>query len=97
MTELVKRQMLNVFYMNQNLDFQKWIWVLVALLVGLGGGYYYGNVQGVAKEKAAEESRKKDAEKEAAKAVNPFEQTTANPFEKSPTNPFENVKVNPFK
>lgn len=83
--------------MNQNQDFQKWIWVLVALLVGLGGGYYYGNVRGVSQEKAAEEARKKDAEKEAAKAVNPFEQTTTNPFEKSPTNPYDNVNVNPFK
>lgn len=79
----------------------KWVWVVVALIVGLGGGYYYGNMQGVTKgvaqEKATAEARKSVAEAEAAKAVNPFEQTTINPFEKSPTNPFENVKVNPFK
>lgn len=78
-----------------------WAYVVAALAVGAGVGYYYGNVtgvqQGIVKERAAEEFRKKEAEKEAAKAVNPFEKATANPFEKAPTNPFENVQTNPFK
>ena len=85
--------------MNQNAA--KWIFVLVALLVGLVGGYWYGNMkgveQGVAKEQAAKAQTQKAAEEEAAKAANPFEQTTTNPFEKSPANPFENVELNPFK
>lgn len=78
----------------------KWVVVVVALVVGGGIGYYYGNVKGIDKgviqQKAVEEARKKEAEQEAAKAVNPFNQA-ANPFEKVPTNPFEGVKVNPFK
>lgn len=77
------------------------VWVLVALVIGIGGGYWYGNqagiLKGAAQEKARAEALKKEAEKEAAKAVNPFEQTTVNPFEKSPTNPFEKVKLNPFE
>ena len=81
-------------------NMMKWVAALVALVVGGGIGYYYGNVKGVdagiAREKAAAEARRKEAEQEAAKAVNPFNQA-GNPFEKVPTNPFEDVKVNPFK
>lgn len=79
----------------------KYIVSVAALVIGLGGGYYFGYdsgfKKGIAAEKAAVEARRLEAEKEAAKAVNPFEQTTTNPFEKAPTNPFEKVKVNPFE
>lgn len=78
-----------------------WAWVLVALIAGLGAGYWYGNragiALGVAQEKAAETARREEAEKKAAQAANPFEQATTNPFEKNPVNPFEGVKVNPFE
>ena len=82
-----------------------WPGLIVAVAIGLGAGYYYGNSTGLAEgikrggleEKAAEAARKKEAEKKAAAAANPFEQTSVNPFEKSPANPFEKVKVNPFE
>ncbi len=77
------------------------VWVLVALVIGTAGGYWYGKqagiLKGVAQEKARAEALVREAEKAAAQAVNPFQQTTANPFEKAPTNPFEKVKVNPFE
>lgn len=95
--------------MEQGFNYLRLAWVFLALVVGLGGGYYYGNTvgvkdgtrrgieQGILQEKAMVEARRKDAEKETAKAVNPFQQATANPFEKTPTNPFEKVKINPFE
>ena len=69
---------------------------IVALVLGLAGGYWYGIRAGVAKEQAAEESRRTAALAEAAEAVNPFA-AAANPFEKNPANPYEKVKVNPFE
>ncbi len=91
--------------MEQGFNFLRWAWVFLALVIGLGGGYYYGNIagvkdgieQGILREKATVEARKKEAGKEAAKAVNPFGQATVNPFDKTPTNPFEKVKINPFE
>lgn len=78
-----------------------WIVAVIALLLGLGAGYYYGNLKGVqkgvAQELAAADAKKKAAAEEATKAVNPFEQNTANPFGKAPTNPFDKVQVNPFQ
>jgi uncharacterized protein HemX len=74
-----------------------WVWGLVALAVGLGGGYWYGQQAGVALEKARQEAATRQAEEKAAKEANPFLETTANPFEKNPANPYENVKVNPFE
>lgn len=79
---------------------------LIALVVGLGGGYYMGNKiglqvgiqQGIEKEKAAGEVLRAAAEKEAASTVNPFgDAESTNPFEKSPTNPYEGVNTNPFE
>lgn len=80
------------------------VWALIALLIGLSAGYWYGSraglaegiKRGVLQEKAAEGARRKEAEKKAAEAVNPFG-GTVNPFEGTPTNPFEKVKVNPFE
>ena len=74
-----------------------WVGIIVAVIVGLGGGYYFGLHKGVLQEKAAETARKQAAVEQAAQAVNPFGQTTANPFEKAQANPYQNVKVNPFQ
>lgn len=73
------------------------VFAVVALLVGLGLGFWYGNAKGVASEKKAQEEARLKAEAEAAAAVNPFQQASTNPFEKSPVNPYENVNINPFK
>lgn len=70
---------------------------IVALVLGLAGGYWYGVRAGVAKEQAAEEARRKTALAEAVGAVNPFADAAANPFEKNPANPYEKIKVNPFE
>lgn len=79
----------------------KWIIAVAALLIGLGAGFYYGNVRGVkagvAQEKDVEAARQKAADTEAAKALNPFGQTSSNPFDKAKVNPFDKVKVNPFQ
>lgn len=70
---------------------------VIALVIGVGAGYYIGYGQGIASEKAAREARQAEAEKKAAETVNPFEQTTVNPFEKAPVNPFKNIQTNPFE
>lgn len=91
----VRAQRIFVVFMDQST--KMWAYVAVALVVGLGGGYYYGKSVGVKQEQAVEAARKAEADKAAAQAINPFQKTTANPFEKAPANPFDNVKVNPFK
>ena len=76
-----------------------WFVAVFLLIVGLAGGYYYGNAKGLkegaSQEKDAQEARRRDAEKQAAQALNPFDKVSTNPFENA-TNPFENVKFNPF-
>lgn len=77
--------------------------VAVALIIGVAGGYLYGQSVGVkkglaqaevvAKQKA--EDAVKAAEKLAAQAANPFA-GTSNPLESVTTNPFAKVKTNPF-
>jgi len=64
------------------------LWVLIALVVGLVGGYYVKKVQDEAAKKAADD---------AAKAANPFQ--AVNPLEGVEANPFEKAKsiLNPFK
>lgn len=79
--------------MEDNVPFI-WIFAVVAaLILGLGGGYYYGFVKG---ESAAKDAIAAEAKK-AAEAANPFSQTGSNPLENVTTNPFESVKINPFK
>lgn len=76
---------------------------VIALLIGTGGGYYYGHLKGVEKGRAnllaeQEESAKKakeEAQKQIAEQVNPFKESEANPFEGSYKNPFEKT-TNPF-
>ena len=77
------------------------VWVLVALVLGLAGGYYLGNSYGFQQaeanlKKIQEEAAKKAAD-EAAKVANPFQ--AANPLEGVQANPFEKTKsiLNPFK
>lgn len=74
--------------------------VVVALVVGAGVGYYVGSSTGyqkaIAEAKATQEEVAKKATEGAAKAVNPFQ--TKNPLEGVTANPFENAakKLNPF-
>ena len=75
-----------------------WIFaVVVALLLGLGGGYFYGNKIGYQKAQTDAKSAAEAESKKAAEAANPFKQAGANPLENVTTNPLENVKFNPFK
>ena len=83
--------------------------VIVALVVGLAGGYFYGKSVGyttgdVDGYKRAESDAKKVAEEGAkkateavAKAANPFQ--AVNPLEGVESNPFEKTKniLNPFQ
>lgn len=66
----------------------------IALVLGLGLGYWYGNSTGFDK---GVEAQKNVAVNEAAKGANPFEETNTNPFSESTVNPFEGVKTNPFE
>lgn len=72
---------------------------VVALIIGLAGGYYYGNSKGrtdlLAEQKAAEEKAQVEAQEELAEAANPFGGAQVNPFEGSYTNPLK-ASVNPF-
>ena len=78
---------------------------VLALLIGLAGGFWYGGKSGFNKgyskaeadiKKTQEEASKKASEA-AAKAANPF--SVGNPLEGVDTNPFEKVKkvLNPFQ
>lgn len=77
--------------------------VAVALLIGVAGGYIYGQSVGVKKgltQAAVEAKQKADdvaraTEKLAAQAANPFA-GTSNPLGGVTTNPFAKVKTNPF-
>ena len=71
----------------------KWILIGAALILGIGGGYYYA----VQKERAAQEATNVANEKAATDVVNPFENTTVNPFKDSPANPYKDIKTNPFE
>lgn len=77
-----------------------WLWVVIFLVAGLVGGYWFGFSRGYNKaeadiKKVQEEAAKKAAE-EAAKAANPFK--AVNPVEGVEANPFEKTKkiLNPF-
>jgi len=77
------------------------LYVSMALLFGVGVGYWYGTAVGnergrsalLVEQQAQEEEEKKKAQEEIAKAANPFEET--NPLEGSYQNPFK-ANVNPF-
>ncbi|MBI5140290.1 MAG: hypothetical protein HZA94_02485 [Candidatus Vogelbacteria bacterium] len=79
--------------------------IIVALVLGLLGGYFYGSRVGyttgykqaeIDAKKVAEEAAKKAVEA-AAKAANPFQ--SVNPLEGVESNPFEKAKkvLNPFQ
>ena len=72
-----------------------WVFaIILALLLGLGGGYWYGNKIG--HQKGLADAAVQDLQK-AAEAANPFSQKSVNPLENVKTNPFESFKFNPFK
>lgn len=65
---------------------------LTALIIGLAGGYYYGNFQGIEKGRADLLAEQKAEQEEALKRV----QDAANPFSETGVNPFKDVYKNPF-
>lgn len=65
--------------------------LLVGLLVGGAGGYYFGYDHGWEGAVAADA---KVHEEEAI--VNPYAEVETNPLKDVKTNPYENVKLNPF-
>lgn len=78
-----------------------WKLVLAALVVGLAGGYWFGDSRGYGRaqddvKKLQEEAAAKAAG-DAAKAANPFQ--AVNPLSGVEANPFEKAKnvLNPFK
>ena len=78
------------------------VFAVVALLVGLAGGYYYGYSSGrtnlLAEQVTAMEEAAEGAQEEIADAANPFGGARVNPFEGGYENPFEGAGggVNPF-
>jgi len=76
------------------------VWVLVALAVGLVGGYWFGHQVGYSRAEAdvklVQEAVAKKATDNAAKAANPFQ--AVNPLEGVNANPFQKAKniLNPF-
>lgn len=87
--------------MNSNVNMPLILYVAVALLIGLGFGYWQGTKAGeekgrtmlLAEQQAAAEEAQKKAQEEIIQAANPFE--TTNPLEGGYENPFEQ-RVNPF-
>jgi len=77
------------------------VWVLIALVAGLVGGYWYGQSKGYSQAQAdikkVQEQGAKKAGEDAAKAANPFQ--AVNPLQGVNANPFEKAKkiLNPFK
>lgn len=83
-------------------SYTSWVlYVVIALLIGAGVGFWYGSSTGkqqgradlLAEQKVAEEEAKKKAQEEIVEAANPFEEK--NPLEGSYQNPFKQ-NVNPF-
>lgn len=77
------------------------LWVLIALVAGLVGGYWYGDSRGYSRAEAdikkVQEEAAAKASEDAAKAANPFQ--AVNPLQGVEANPFEKAKsiLNPFK
>lgn len=77
-----------------------WLWVVIVLIAGLVGGYWFGFEKGYNKAEAdikkVQEEAAKKASEDAAKAANPFQ--AVNPVEGVEANPFEKTKkiLNPF-
>lgn len=78
---------------------------IIALIVGVGAGYWYGGSSGYARGyqqaetdiQAIGQASAQKATNEAAKAANPFQ--AVNPLEGVEANPFEKAKkvLNPFQ
>ena len=77
--------------MHEEKNTMLWAFVALALIIGAGAGYFFGNSKGrsdlLAEQKAAEEAALKAAQEEIVKQANPFEES-ANPFEGGYQNPF---------
>ena len=81
-----------------------WVVAVIALIVGLGGGYLYGSFQAydkgyekaIADAQATQQAAADKAAQDAARAANPFQ--AANPLEGVTANPFEEAQraLNPF-
>ena len=75
--------------------------VLVALVIGAAGGYWYGDRRGYSRAEAdakkIQEAAAKKAVDDAAKVANPFQ--AVNPLEGVNANPFQKAKnlLNPFQ
>ncbi len=84
--------------MDENKSPLLWIFAIVlALLLGVGGGWWYGNKVGYARAQADAKVAAEAGAKKAAEAANPFKTAETNPLEKVQTNPLESVKFNPFQ
>lgn len=75
--------------------------VLAALLIGVGAGYWYGNLSGIQagmdKQKEIYALERVQEEEQLTSAANPFQESSVNPFKESPANPYKDVKTNPFE
>lgn len=84
--------------MEENKSTLLWVSaIVIALLLGVGGGVWYGNKMGYAKAQAETKAAAEAEAKKAAEAANPFKTAEANPLENVQTNPLESLKFNPFK
>jgi hypothetical protein len=82
-------------------------YAIIALLVGGGAGFWFGQEMGLetgyaraeaeAAENAASVERARVADNTNTKAQNPLAEVKTNPLEGVKTNPFEDVKLNPFE
>ena len=71
-----------------------WAFVVVALLIGVGGGYFFGYSKGQSDLLVEQESALTAAQEEIVESANPFAETAQNPLEGGYENPFEGA--NPF-
>lgn len=69
-----------------------WVWFVIGVVLGAGGGYYAGRVNGI---KQGIEQERAAAAVVAASAGG--SQAAANPLKNVKTNPYENIKTNPFQ
>lgn len=77
--------------------------MILALVAGMGGGYFMGYAQGQADLRTTQEAEalaldeREVTDEEIAERVNPFSAEATNPLEGGYQNPFEETAVNPFR
>ena len=83
----------------ENKSIWLYLGIVIVLIVGFGGGFYYGNSKGRAdllvEQKSAVEKAQTEAQQEIVQATNPFEATNVNPLKGGYQNPFD-TGSNPF-